>query len=180
MKKIALIVMLCLFSLFSLSACSEKESEKEETHEELGNKYEFYDPVFIREPYERLSESHGFELDDNYNNVVATIENESPLTTTSIITCHIYNQNKGKGFTLYTDMPIEKKVGASIWVRMKSPSHSHPDWSTVGIEGGDKEKNYESWISMDLNDVQEDLPPGDYRLVIFLGERNLYIETKLY
>ncbi len=176
MQKIALIIMLCLFSLFSLSACSEKE----ETHEESGNKYEFYDPVFPKDSCVKLSESHGFELDENYNNVVASIENESPLTTTSVINCHIYNQNKGKGFTLYSNMAIEKKVGGSIWVRLKYDPHNHPDWSTVGIEGGDKEKNYESWVSIDLNDVQEELPPGDYRLVIFLGERNLYIEIKLY
>ncbi len=110
-----------------------------------------------------LSESVGIELDDNYNNVVASVENE-PISTTSTIKCRICNQNK---------------VGGSRWVRLKYQPKEYSEWSVIGVRDN-KEINYETLVTMDLNDVQSELTAGDYRLVIFLGERNLYVEVKLY
>lgn len=174
MKKITITFILCLLFLLSLSACNKQSTATPNANDE----YEFYDPVFFKEAMIGLSESVGIELDENYNNVVASVEND-PITTTSIIKCRVCNQNVGKGFTVYTNMAIEKKVGGNKWIRQKYKPSGYPDWRVVGLKDN-KETNYETILTMDLNDVQSELTAGDYRLVIFLGEKNLYVEVKLY
>lgn len=173
MKKIAITFILCLLSLLSLSACNKQE----EVMPNLYDEYEFYDPVFFKDAMIGLSESVGIELDENYNNVVASIENDN-IIASSVIKCHVCNQNVGKGFTVYTKMAIEKKVGGSIWVRQKYKPSGYPDWRVIGLKDT-KETNYNTILTMDLNDVQSELTAGDYRLVIYLGERNIYVQFKL-
>lgn len=178
MKKIAITVTLCLLFLLSLSACNEQKATNQNSDDKYEFEYEFYDPVFYEDAMIGLSESLGIELDENYNNVVANVENE-PISINSIIECRVSNQNVGKGFPVYTSMALEKKVGVSYWVRLKYQPRDYPEWCLVG-EKENKEINYGALLKMNLNDVQSELTAGDYRLVIFLGERNLYVEVKLY
>lgn len=178
MKRIAITVTLCLLFLLSLSACNEQKITNKNSDEKYEFEYEFYDPVFFKEGMVALGESIGIEIDENYNNVVANVENE-PISTTSIIKCRVCNQNTGKGFPVYTSMALEKQVGGTYWVRLKYQPHDYSEWCVVGVKE-DKEINYSTLLTMDLNDVQSELTAGDYRLVIFLGERNLYVEFKLY
>lgn len=175
MKKIVITIILCLLYLLSFSACNKQE----ETIPNLYDEYEFYDPVFFKEAMIGLSESVGIELDENYNNVVASVENELiPISATSI-ECRICNQNIGKGFTIYTTMAIEKKVGGSKWVRLKYQPRTYPEWCVIGVKNN-KEINYETLLVMEMDRVDSELTEGDYRLVIFLGESNLYVQFKLF
>jgi len=174
MKKILFLFIPCIFLLLSLSACSEQTNTTRSSDDE----YEFYEPVFDKESMTHLGESVGIEMDENYNNVVASAENDL-ITTTSVIECRVTNQNIGKGFSLYSGMAIDKKTISDKWVRLKYKPREYTDWFVVGLKET-KETCYSSVVRMDLNDVQEELTPGDYRLVIFIGERNLYVEVKIY
>lgn len=172
-EKIAILFISC-FLFLSLSACNEQPDTTRHSDDE----YEFYEPVFDKESMIRLGESVGIEMDENYNNAVASVENDL-ITTTSVIECRVTDQNIGKGFSLYSGMAIDKKAIGDRWVRLKYKPREYKDWFVVGSTET-KETNYSSVVRMDLNDVQSELTPGDYRLVIFIGERNLYIEVKIY
>lgn len=183
MRKCAVIIMLCLLSLMLLSACGGGETVSErETADYREQECYFWDPVYYREASLVMAENYGVELDEDCNNVAVFVENEPITTTSSVIECSVINQNKGKSFFLYQAMALEKKVGGTVWKRMKCKPYRNSDWSLVCVPESENDKavNYKSAVVLNLDDIQEPLSPGDYRLVVFLGVRNLYVEIKIY
>lgn len=119
-----------------------------------------------------------FEMETDYSNITVTIEHDSYPLDTERINTTITNTNVAKGFTFY-DFPLLEFYQDGEWVRLSYyPNDYYSEiskWPVCGLVNNTTDC-YSTVITFLPRYVQEDLIPGQYRLVYFVGPRVLYQE----
>lgn len=120
----------------------------------------------------------GIGLETDYSNVVASTELESyPFNTNRIVVC-VRNMNIGKGFYLYS-VPFVEQYKDSEWIRL---DYQPPELGTFhqclcALESNTT-KPQETYLDFKPKYVTSKLEPGDYRLVVFAGDKVIYAPFK--
>lgn len=119
-----------------------------------------------------------FEMEDAYDNLFAETELLTYPRDAEKIFYTIENRNTGKGFFYFSVPFIEYKDNGS-WVRLAyyPPDYNEEGgrWYVCGVEGN-RDISYSCrgvfYPEYVLNEIEE----GEYRLVLFVGDRKIYAE----
>jgi len=120
------------------------------------------------------------ETEQDYSRIIAYTEFESYTTDFELINIIIKNENPGKGFYFYM-MPYLEKMEEGEWIRLEydvSKRTYESNWAFCGIEG-DKTSQYSTRIAIATDYLRDEPTPGDYRVVLFVGARTLYVPIKI-
>ncbi len=199
MKKLLSIVIIAL--IFSATACNgdgehltivnlnsedvlmTADSNSEDTPL-TGTEYVAVDNSYIPLSPERKGlEYHGsvpMEWETDYSNISGYTDCDEYSADEAVIHCYIKNTNKNKGFWLHTTMLVQYYDGTD-WSTLPYVGDGASDllgW--VFCFGVDHDGNVTSEASIDLNELlATEVVKGDYRIVRFLADRELYMCFKI-
>lgn len=118
-------------------------------------------------------------LESDYNHIfLRTMETTYQLDTENI-TCELINQNPGRGFYFYY-IPFIEFYDGDRWVRLSYyPEETQWDeqWYLCAIENSDAP--FSTRIVLQTKSIKENLVPGRYRIVQFVGPTKCYAEFEM-
>ena len=134
-------------------------------------------------------EMQGIGNEEKYDNIRIEMEETTYKLGTEKIMCNITNENVGKGFWVYYVPLLEYKDNGE-WKRLRYYTKSMklcletPKWyyvanKTAGMEGFDTTKQHSTMSILFTKYVMDELVPGEYRLVLFVGPNKYYAEFTL-
>ena len=169
-KYIALILLIVL-----LGACDTRIADNES-----GMKNDSaiirYDPVFDESILNSVFEGLKITPETDYRNITADL-NKNVFSPNDTIRCHIINNNLGKGFSVFSVMFLDYKYDEK-WIRQGLETTEYPQWLVIGEEDNDQIFN-ETYLEINLLDIEDDLVSGEYRVVIYVGDSTLYVPFTL-
>lgn len=120
------------------------------------------------------------DVETDYDHIKIELDNDIyPLDFDKII-CKLTNENVGKGFYYYY-IPFLEKQEDDEWIRLSyTPPEIRYDatWHFCAIEGNTTEPN-STLKYLHSEYINDDLEPGKYRIVIFVGPNEYTAEFEL-
>lgn len=175
MKKFACLLILTTLML-SFSGCVDTESsvtDKDSASNEIAS-YIPQHPGFMSIEHPHFTDIEIYEETD-YSNIVAYSDVNTYTADNAVVEYSIKNNNKNTGFWIYNRSNVEFYNGTE-WVTLPYYGDGSEDESgwlfcmAVNDDGC-----VETGCKKDLNKiVAVEIVPGDYRMVSFLADRNLY------
>ena len=135
------------------------------------------DPELLSDEGYLRYNSIGVQNEEKYDNITVRTEKNTYNISETEIKCILTNENVGKGFYYYYFPMIEYKED-NEWIRLAYyPPESEYDeqWYFCAIEGNTTEPN-STITTLFTEYVGQEIIPGEYRLVLFIGPNKYYAE----
>ncbi len=174
MKKIGICLVLAFLCL-SLFSCS---GEKDELS------YTPYSDPPLKEIGTREYDSSGICKDEKkYDKMVILLDKDVySISKDEGIFGRLENQNPGHGFYFSTVNYVDKKINGE-WVRQAGKPDDFAEEShwmyCIQSTGGSEPDYYNIEVGIEMEAIQPEATPGEYRLVVFTPLRTVYAEFTL-
>lgn len=172
----AFLLAFCLLFCF-LTACETEKADERFLDEHFSGESPPNDP----EPYFSTDEDIpmsimlGCENETDYSNITAVTEFSEYGRETEKIICTVTDYNVGKGFYIFL-VPYIDVFQDGEWKRLNyRPQELYYEniWAYCCIEGNTTKPNSTNIVFV-AEDLKDDFCAGDYRLVVFVGDRKTY------
>ena len=167
-SKFVSLLLIALVSVLSVSSCGSKSVE--------GNE----DPPPVDFD---LNVSGGLEIDveENYDNFSISMEKKVYASKDECLKCYLTNNNPGKGFYFYNVPLVEKKIDGE-WVRLfygyEEDRGYEGQYAFCGNEN-EPDRQFTAVLKVYPELVSPKMNKGEYRLVVFTGKNQQYVEFQI-